>query len=195
MRSTSSRKRPKRPGPPDAHTPWKCLVLAVDPGEHCGVAIYRRGFYIDSAHGHGFDPAFIDAYIGHAVFYAQAVELPLVLVLERPPKGGQAFKGRSPEGPASVIGCRKLWRSRWAAHDGTVRRLVCDVYPVTWRSRVLGITRGPELGTAELGRARQLVRRELSSRDEAAANLIAEWASRAGRVGQLLAKGASRRAK
>lgn len=178
---------------PPSYRPWSCCVLAVDPGEHCGVSVFCRGAYVDSGMCDGFDVQAIERWVANARYFAQAVRLPLVLVLEKPPKGGAAFAGRSPAGPASVMGCRKLWRRTWQRMD-VVTRLRCDVYPVTWRSQVLAITRGPLLERNEALRARLLAGRVLGSHDEAVAVLIGEWGSHAAVVGELL-QGGSRRAR
>ena len=143
------------------------------------------GVYIESRHGHGFDVTFIESCIYAGLLRARNEGLPLVLVMERPPRGGQAFAGRNPAGPAMVLGCRKLWRFTWDA-AGAVKRLHCDVYPVTWRSQILGMIRGPHLAAAEFSRAQQLSGKLMVSRDEAAATLIGEWAARAGVVGALI---------
>lgn len=165
--------------------PLQCYTLAVDPGVHCGVAIYGRGKYIDSSHGDGYSVEWIRRWIDAARYFARVEGLPLVLVLEKPPRGGGAFFGRSPEGPASVIGSRRLWLHEWA-ELGMPAGMHCDVYPVTWRARILGMTSGPVLERAELVRASGIMCRPLQSRDEAAATLIGEWSCRSGAIAALL---------
>jgi hypothetical protein len=177
-----SRTKKGKPKLPSSQVPLRCLVLAVDPGERCGWAIYHRGAYVDSGHLHGYDPAAIAEVIRNAQFFASTMHRPLVLVLEKPPKGGAAFAGRSPAGPASVIGCRKLWQHVWRERGGK-KRFRIDVYPVSWRARVLGMTSGPLLKRMERLRANELAGKDVMSHDEAVAILIGTWGSYAGEVG------------
>lgn len=186
------RKRSKRkPKPPARLVAWSCVVLAVDPGEKCGVAIFWRGGYVDSRAIDGYDPKAIAYWITNANWYANALshlydcKVPVVLVLEKPPRGGQAFEGRSPAGPASVIGCRKLWQHMWR-ELAKVKRLRCDVYPVSWRAAMLGMVGGPLLKRMEGLRANAIAGKHMHSHDEAVAVLIGAWASRAGEVGLVL---------
>lgn len=179
-------KRKPKPVPCDSFRPWPCVTLCSDPGERCGVSVFRVGSYVDSGFGDGFDAAFMTRWIGHAAIFARALSLPLVLVLEQPPKGGRPYEGRGPLGVASVIGSRKVWLHTWKHSAITRTKLRCNVYPVTWRARVLGITPGDGLERAEFLRAMHLARKPLISRDEAAAILIGEWSCRAGVVGALL---------
>lgn len=179
------KRRPVKPRPPAAHKPWRAMTLTVDPGTHCGAAIFINGCYVDSGQGDGYDVAWIELWIKNARFFAAAARLPLVLVLERPPRGGQAFAGRNPAGPASVIGSRKLWTRTWC-HMDTVHRHRCDVYPVSWRAAVLGMCRGPLLERMTLVRASNLAGKVMRYPDEAVATCMGEWASRAGVVGQVL---------
>lgn len=169
--------------------PWALVTLCVDAGEHCGVAIYDHGVYFDSGHGDGYDPTFIAHWIGTAVFVAQQRELPLVLVTERPPAGGRAFKGRTPAGPASVEGSRKLWKKLWHKHTETVTRRQVFVYPATWRAAVLGTLINPqprERLRASVEKWNNASRAADMSQDEAAAVCIGVWASNAQRVAKVL---------
>lgn len=170
----------------DSYQAWQCVTLCVDPGEHCGVAVFRVGKYVDSGHGDGFDLDFIGRWISRTALYARKLELPLVLVREKPPKGGMPYEGRNAFGGASVLACRKLWQRAWKQCPVVRTRLSCDVYPVTWRARILGITSGEQLERAEFRRAAQLAQRPLTSRDEAAACVIGEWSCFAGAVGAVL---------
>lgn len=167
---------------------WPVVLLCVDPGDHCGVSVFVSGVYVDSCHGDGYDSSFVDRCIDNALFFARQVHVPPVLVRERPPRGGAPYKGRNYAGAASVVGCRKLWQRAWQ-RAGAKRKLCVDVYPQSWRSQVLGITTGPMLERAELMRGSHVAGKDIQSRDEAAAVLIGEWASRASAVGLLFKKG------
>jgi hypothetical protein len=158
-------------------------VLAIDPGEQCGVAIFQQGEYLDSDVVDGFDVAELQQWVDNAAFFARTLQVPPVLVMEKPPRGGMPYEGRSVYGAASVIACRKLWTHQWLAHPDTVNRHRVDVYPVTWRARVLGLTRGHALARVELLRASHFAGKDIIARDEAAAVNIGAWGSHAGAVG------------
>lgn len=186
----SSRTR-KRRKPVAGVRPWAAVTLAVDPGDHCGCAIYDHGTYYDSGVGDGYDVEFIRKWIERGVFVADKRELPLVLVLEKPPAGGRPYKGtnRSPLGAASVIGCRKLWRRQWGRHADTVARYVVDVFPSSWRSAVLGTLinpQGRERLRAAVEKHNDATRAAKFSQDEAAAICIGVWASNAAEVAAVL---------
>lgn len=193
-RALNTPRRPRRAhSAPDSYRPWPCMVLSVDPGEQCGVAVHRAGLYVDSGNGDGYDSDFIGRWIDNAAHFARSIALPLVLVLEKPPAGGRAYAGRNLLGSASVIGCRKQWLRLWTRHVHVRKRHRCDVLPQTWRSRVLGVTQGPQLELHEMMGAARISGRSTRSRDEAAAILIGQWASRAAPVGAVLVP-ASRKA-
>lgn len=182
-------KRKKRLRPVAGIRPWASVVLSVDPGDKCGVAIYNHGVYYDSAVGDGYDPTFIAMWIGQAVFVAQQCDEPLVLVLEKPPAGGRGFGNRSPLGAGSVQGSRKLWKKLWTKHTETVSRYVVDVYPPCWRSRVLGTIIDPqprERLRAAIEKHGDASRAGVFSQDEAAAVCIGVWASNAPEVADVL---------
>lgn len=187
MRSGFSHRwrRARKPQAPGAFHPWPCVVLAVDPGAHCGVAMYMRGKCVESGFFDGFDVTAIWRWLGAAQCVAQANGLPLLLAMEAPPMGGAPYPGRSPEGVGSMIGCRKVWLYTWQER-AAIKRLRCDVYPVTWRARVLGLTRGPLLETTELLHGSRLAGNDVKSRDQAAAVCIGAWASHAPEVGRVL---------
>lgn len=173
-------------GHPDVYKPHDVMVLSVDPGDKCGAALTLRGQYVDSGHGHGYDPRFISKWICTGRDFARLAGVPLILVLEKPPMGGAAYPGRNLSGAASVIGCRKLWLSLWRQCADVKTRLHADVYPVRWRARVVGTGSGPDLESRELAGAARVAHRVFVSRDEAAAVCIGQWAARAGALGQLL---------
>lgn len=185
--------RPKRKPAPAAriagYKPWAAVTLCVDAGEKCGVAIYDHGIYWDSGYGDGYDASWIQMWICSGAFVAEQRELPLVLVLEKPPAGGRAFPGRSPAGPASVIGSRKLWRKQWNKNADTVNRYVVDVYPPSWRGPVLGTVINPqprERLRAAVEKHNDARRAEQMEPNEAAAICIGVWSSNAPDVAAVL---------
>jgi hypothetical protein len=180
-------RRKKRSVPADVWTPLSCVTVSVDPAKSCGVALFRDGVYLDSGHGDGYEVRFIEDWLGKARWFADQLQLPLVLVLENPPVGGAAFEGRSTAGTGSVIGVRNLWIHQWPSYGRKAMR--CDVYPVTWRSKVLGVTRGPTVQYREMLMATLLAGRGINNRDEAAAVCIGEWSCRAGVVASKLESG------
>lgn len=166
--------------------PWRCTVLAVDPGESCGVAVWTGGEYVSSGVCDGYFSSEIVGWLGVAQRAAMEANLPLVLVMEKPPMGGRAYRGRNLYGSASVMGSRKVWAKVWGASVYTVSSRVVNVLPQVWRSRVLGVTGGPLLESREVAAARRFAGREMQQRDEAAAVCIGCWASHAGEVGAKL---------
>lgn len=103
--------------------PNDCAILAVDPGETSGWAIWDRGSLVSSGTCPVWDddPAIV---ISHLL----SRDAPHVGVVERP------FLVRY--GTQTGIGTAdRIWRHRLAEH-GLARRTV-RVYPATWRSRTL----------------------------------------------------------
>lgn len=166
--------------------PWAAIILAVDTAANSGWAIYVRGVLVASGE------AKITARVDLERICAAAVQAlpgaPVVLVLEKPWNSGHASAIRG------LGAARFAWVQAWAAAGGQASKVV-SVLPVTWRSRVLGVTRD----TAQRERLFALERlRELHGDagvpagkpgpDEAAAIGIGAWASRAGEVGAKLPK-------
>lgn len=173
------------------YKPWAAVTLNVDGGEHCGVSVYDSGTYFDSGHGDGYDPAWIDEWIVRGVMHAEAMELPLVLVLEKPPAGGRPYKGtkRAPAGAASVTGSCKLWRRRWRRNPDTVTKRLVEVYPPTWRGAVLGSLIDPqprERLRAAIEKWGNAAKQDKMEQNESAAICIGIWSSNAGEVAKAL---------
>ena len=174
--------------PPASVRPWKAAILAVDPGESCGVSLWSRGVYLNSAVIDGYLSEQIGEWVARGLSAAMAGNLPLLLVMEKPPMGGRSYAGRNLYGASSVNGSRKVWAKVWEASHYTTNKLRVDVVPPTWRAAVLGCHRGPLLERVEVDRAERIAGREMATRDEAAAVGIGCWASRAGVVGAKLGK-------
>lgn len=176
---------------PPTYKPWPICILAVDPGENCGVCLMADGVLVESCHGDGYDPDWIRDQQHKAVMSANAVNRPLVLVVELPPFGGagyRAYKGfrkRNAYGSGSVFGSGKLWRSMWEKRADTINRRIVLVEPETWRGP-LGIkyVGADQRASTEM----RMAGPEVTSPDEAAARLIARWASRAPEIAKVLPK-------
>jgi len=170
------------PKPPPSVKPWPCVILAVDTASNSGWAIYRNGELLDSGEQSTTDAlAYID--VSHqcraALEYCDERDCSEgVLVLERPWGGGW-------KAAAGLAIAAKMWRDGWANAGGSERRIV-RVYPQTWRSSVLAVTRGPMLKLHEREFARRVKNSSAVGPDEAAAICIGRWACHAGEVGKVL---------
>lgn len=172
------RKRAKKPKPPPSLTPHDAAVLAIDPGETSGWAIWVRGT--------------LRAYGTCDVFGDMPAELvrhflrefgPHVAVIERP------FLVRF--GSQTNIGTAdRIWRKR-LEEAGLARRIV-RVYPASWRARVLG--KGWASASRDLVRVREgivagaMTEVDHIHPDAAAAVCIGRWGCFAGEVLAVLPK-------
>jgi hypothetical protein len=193
--SGKPQKRARKARLPASLKLWPVGILAVDTARNSGYAIYADGKYIRSGEtridDHGVLAAIVSQAMGDAAD-ANAYSA-LVLVLERP------YAGNS--WTLQALGAaRQAWLSAWKSM-GQARRRVITVYPVTWRARVLGVTRGETLPRVEKAYALAIKRAAQSARggmgaelpvdvgdDEAPAIGIGKWASYAGEVGAVLPK-------
>lgn len=202
-------RRRKVAKPLPAWQPWPAVVLAVDTAARSGWSIWVAGKLVDSGEIDTIDePALLR--ITRAV-HIRAIEsrLPCVLVLERPWGGTMSVI----EGLGAA---RERWRQVWVAAGESERRIV-RVYPITWRTKVLGAqnARLPRnvVRAVERRMAAQVIASERGQRsfwrclfsmgerpahevgdDEAPAVLIGVWASKAAEVGKALRAGARREA-
>jgi len=192
---------PKRPPPPPSLKPLPCVILAVDPGESCGVSIWQHGQYVSSGVCDGYLQTEMFVWLNRAERVAARLSLPIVLVRELPPMGGRGYRrggsvqrSRNLYGAASVLGSRKVWQKVWEASEYTVSGKRVDVLPQTWRRFVLGTVGGPLLERVELDYATRVIGRAPATRDEAAAVGIGRWACHAGEVVAKLPKPRKRKA-
>lgn len=180
------RKRTKRARTHDGNAyPWQCAVLGVDTATRSGWALRVAGKLIASGECDTYDPAELDDIVRLALRHGERIAGPTVLVLEKPPPFGRA-------NIAEALGAaRALWLAAWERAGQKRTRRVIRVYPVSWRSRVLGpssvrMTRD-EIRPFEQTAARQEVRFGLEiGPDEAPAILISRWGARAPEVGKCL---------
>jgi hypothetical protein len=196
-RPASAAARKRKPVLVPGVKPWACVTLNVDCGESCGVAIYNQGVYYDSGHGDGYSDSWIAGWLERALFVMRRTNLPLVLVLEKPPMGGKPYPAtknkpqRSPAGAASVLGCRKLWLRVWNRSDGVCKRYHIDVVPPTWRGPVLGSLVDPqprERLRASIEKHNNASMAKIMQQDECAAICIGVWSSNAEPVAAVLPK-------
>lgn len=182
-------RRPAAGKPSHAPRPWECVVLAVDTARVSGWSVLARGHLVARGELDTLSDGAIDAVVQRAVDGAAELQLPLVLVLEKP-WGGNVHV-------VTALGAarerwQRAWRSLAIGHLGRVH----TVSPSTWRAAVLG----PEWARAERDDVRAEEQRaacalfalEQVGGDEAPALLIGFWASRAGEVGRRLSKTAQR---
>jgi len=168
--------------PSDSKEPHQCVILAVDPATETGYCV----MFLGEVQCSGSFTTHANSIVC-AIEYAlmQPEDVPVVLVLEKP-------FARNPETSATLLGIRRQWigiwrhRMRGLGHAGKV----ANVYPQTWRSRVLGVTTGEDVERGEFSVARSLVYPPGASvtRDEAAAICIAKWGSTAGEVAKVIPK-------
>jgi hypothetical protein len=164
-------------------------VLGVDTARQSGWAVWARGHLVARGEVDTLDAAAVRAVVASTVAGAAELELPAVLVLERPWGGNVHI--------VTALGAaRERWQVAWrelaAGHLGRV----LTVSPSTWRSAELGAyfasAKREECRDAERSMARGYTGAADVGGDEAPAICIGHWASRAGEVGKLLGKRAQR---
>lgn len=173
------------------HLAKPVAILAVDPGESCGVAYFYNGELKNRELVDGYDANRLDQIVCDFLASCFLHNHVGVLVMEKPPTVLYGTKGggtRSLAGVGSVIGCRKLWQRAWA-NNGGVKRRVVNVHPSTWRARIGIRGRGLKsefLKTLAINRVRAEFKVEPASSDEAEAILIGKWAVHAEEVRAVL---------
>ena len=165
---------------------WPCVVVGVDTAKRSGYAVRVAGRLVEAGEIQtDRDRGLARRVVLEAVERARPLELGVVLVLEK------AWGGDT----RTVLGlgaARERWLNAWVDCGQPLQRIV-DVYPSTWRARVLGVSsvrvprdvvRATEMRVA-LVEVAKLGVDELGP-DEAAAILISRWGARAGEVGKVL---------
>ena len=174
---------------PPAAKAWRCVILAVDPGDASGWSIWTNGGYKASGILEAHQRDAIPRVIEMLSEYAEDAGSPPVMVRERP------FSART-IGPAWG-----MWDAAWERAFGN-RRKVVKVWPSTWMSRVLGVStkagkeaiRGRSIQTARTIQALAGQSMRETTHDEAAAVCIGRWGTHAGEVGKALGKRAMKAA-
>ncbi|MEM9072855.1 MAG: hypothetical protein AAGE52_30390 [Myxococcota bacterium] len=164
--------------------PWPATILAIDPGETSGAALFVGGRLQGVWRVSGADPA--KQVVAVAQETERETELPLVVVLE-------TWAGNIPGGTVTASGLGSaagMWRAvlELAKHP---KRRTLKVNPMTWYARLIGgrKTRGKDkVVSAMLLRFPELKRSKGIDHNVAEAVAIGVWASRAGEVGKVLPK-------
>lgn len=178
-------------------TPLLCAVLAVDPGERSGWAVWVRGKLVD--HGTAIHPFERAAAVQRAFGVASDRGLPLAVVAETwSARRFQAAGGRM--STASIAGMGAAW-GRWLEQielchtPNVVGRWTGPAYvrvePPTWRAPTIG-----NGGNSAAMKLRAMQRASSNARgaglpepkwsDAADAIVIGEWACRAAEVERVL---------
>jgi hypothetical protein len=161
-------------------TPHACVLLAIDPGEVSGWALFEYGHLVGHGackHGHA-------AVIDQAIESARAAQLPLIVVAERWTAGGW-------QSHATLLGLGAAW-GVWAEAlrvRGVAKRRIVRVYPQTWRAATLGgRQRSSELWKqASMAYAKTRFGVTVGG-DVADAICIGVWGAHAGLVGAVIPK-------
>lgn len=177
-RATASQRRDvEAPSP----VPWAAVVLAVDTARTSGWAITSCGSRVGSGEVDTEDSAEVERVVEWAV--TSAGDFPVVLVLEKAWGGNVNI--------VSALGAaRERWLRPWR-DAGQARGRVVLVNPATWRSAVLGgywVSAKRENVRVHEQLVARHVKGSPAGPDEAAAILIARWASHAAVVGKAVGK-------
>jgi Holliday junction resolvasome RuvABC endonuclease subunit len=179
MTAAKAPKKGKRPKLPASLVPHTAAVLAIDPGEVSGWAIWQRG---EPAY-YGVIEDVFSPLVGELVaHFVSRYQGPHVAVVERPFR--VRFANQTSIGTADAIWRRRLTEARVP---------FARVYPSSWRSAVLG--KGWGNASRDLARAKEqevaCAMVEVSSihPDAAPALLMGRWGAFAGETLAVLPKG------
>lgn len=171
-----------------APRPWPAVVLAVDPGNTSGWAIYVCGALGSHGELDSRDAAAVRAVVARAVAAAAEHALPCVIAPERPWGGNVATV-------AGIGAARERWLSAWrelaAGHFGKIANVSTSEYRAAVLGRSYASAPRHVAQAAEAALARTLAGRDCGP-DESAAIVQGRYASHAAAVGQLLGKRARR---
>lgn len=180
-------KRRKRAPAQTAGYSWaahRCVLLAVDPGETSGWAVFLSGSLVASGHGSGMSPR--NCAVAMALDLRTDHGLPLVVVAESWP-----LRWRPAGAPREAWG---MWLA--AIADVVPKRRIVRVQVGRWSAKILGAC----ALTTERRRSLSLMyanaeadRRLITSHDEAAAVCIGRYGVRCPEVGRVLPKGRTKR--
>jgi hypothetical protein len=199
--SLPSKKRVKKPTPPDSYIPHDCVILAIDPGATSGYALVSLpGLRVPSRVWSG------RTVNGHKSIVKMArdaskndVMRPLIVVAETWTTGDRVHDRRMRA--ATLLGLGAAWERWCAAFDavGVPKSRIVRVNTSTWRAKIIG---GPMNRTTEqwkelaaLHAQQRFPVRATSgapTEDEAEALCIAAWAMHAGPVGEAVKKAGKR---
>jgi hypothetical protein len=174
--------KPKKKAKPNSYTPWNCVILAIDPGQKSGVAIYSQGLRVTSGTNHD-KP--VPYWVRIAGRVARAENIPLIVVIESHVVHGR-WNAAGFAGTAESVG---VWKEYIGKLEGLkwkpkVLRLPVD----TWRKGIYGSCRRPKHMFGNDGRAywKWMAREAAQVEDDDAAEaiLIGEYACKWGKVGE-----------
>ena len=168
--------------PPPSFRPWRVVVLALDPANRSGWAVLSMGRYVESGECRIYSNPGLDAVkraCESAASLARMAKCPWVVCAE------VSWGGRMAVGPSQALGA---WRYAVRSAGLPMRRVV-EVFPSTWRARVLGgglhAAKRDVVRKAEVVAASDIAGRTCGG-DEAPAVLIGKWGCQAGEVGAVL---------
>ncbi len=110
-----------KPKKPNSIRPWRCVILAVDPGQHWAAAIYKNGNLITSDHASGNS---ISNMCDCAMHFAINDELPLIAVIESHTQHGKW-------GPQQMAGT--------AENVGVWKHYIDEMPEMKWTPKVLRV--------------------------------------------------------
>lgn len=177
------RARSPRAAPRPSFRAWDCIVLALDPANTTGWAIWIRGKY----HASGEFEIFTGDGVRECVRVVDiardlslSLQIPWVAMAER------SFGGHMGTSETSALG---FWRFALLNAQLLPGR-VGLVYPSQWRARILGRGMGSkpreEIRPIEQAHARTTTSKKTIGEDEAPAVCVGEWAAKAGETALLL---------
>lgn len=167
--------------------PYRCVILAIDPGENSGWAVFAHGKLVQFGEVNVFDHAAVARIVQKSIDFASIAGDPLVLVMEKPFRAASAGGETGPS--------RGLWRHAWKSAGCGERRIV-GVLASQWRPRLLG--RGAGTWKRDIARASEqqyaaLIAQHAASSssmppgpDASPAICIGVWGSLSPRVGKVL---------
>jgi hypothetical protein len=157
---------------------WPAVILAVDPSERSGVAVFVRGAPKLGDEINSVDANAVRMAVLIALGLAEWEQVPCVLVLRRPARM-----------TAAAQAARERWQAAWCELNG-VAGSVLDVEAARYRAPLPGTAR-----TTELAAARVILGPFVGSlgRTEAAAICVGHWATRSRALGSALGKRAEHR--
>lgn len=167
---------------PAAPRPWRCAILAVDPGDSSGWSLWVNGRLSAFGSVDGGNQAAMLRVVEDAVVRALESVSSLLLVRERP-------YSRRILGPSWG-----MWDRAWE-HAGLSKRRIVKVWPATWLARVCGSSKASKARQMQSARGICALEGKVHAgmdHDEAAAICIGRWATYAGEVGRVLGKRAMR---
>lgn len=155
---------------PPRFVPWKALILAIDPGKHCGWATYWAGEYLDSGELSTLDESGVLSVTSTVAMLGKTYGTKPIMVQEFHPWIG------SLSAKASLEQSRGIWRLKWGT-SGEADSRIKNMGVSTWRGAQGVPVRGDKgiRARIELAKAQCLTGRPVGP-DEAAAVLIGSTA-------------------